>query len=106
MRISSLVLAATFVAASAVSSFAASSDCGRGPPAWWNAPKVSYTYSGSSYGSGYSRSSYSSGYSRTSYSSSYGRSSYTSGNSHTFSAQRRAPTYTVSTRYRDPYGRW
>lgn len=35
---------------------AASSDCGRGPPAWWNAPRVSYTYSGSAYASGHTRS--------------------------------------------------
>jgi len=31
---------------------AASRDCGLGPPAWWNAPRVTYTYSGSSYASG------------------------------------------------------
>ena len=35
---------------------AASRDCGRGPPAFWNAPRVTYTYSGSSYASSHTHS--------------------------------------------------
>lgn len=27
---------------------AGSNDCGKGPPSWWNAPRVTYTYQGSS----------------------------------------------------------
>jgi hypothetical protein len=47
----SLLLAAGLVALSGPA-LAASSNCGHGKPAWWNAPRVSYTYSNSN-GSGY-----------------------------------------------------
>jgi hypothetical protein len=75
------ILSAALTAGTSVSALAASSDCGRGPPAWWNAPRVSYTYSGSSYAD--------------------------ARHSHTLSAQRRAPVrYTSqSPRWRDPFGR-
>jgi hypothetical protein len=81
-----LVLAAVLAFSSPV--FAVDK-CHIPPPAWWNAPKVSYTYSGSSYASSHP-------------SSSYGTSS------HTFSAQRRSETRYIpwSSRYRDPSGRW
>lgn len=46
-----LALAFGVVAATAAPADAGS-PCKQGPPAWWNAPRVSYTYSGgSSYGS-------------------------------------------------------
>ena len=45
-------LAAMLVGGISADALAASADCGRGPPAWWNAPRVSHTYS-TSYGSGY-----------------------------------------------------
>ena len=52
MRIIGLVCGATLVVASAAPALAASArDCGRPPPAFWNAPRVTYTYSGSSYAS-------------------------------------------------------
>ena len=78
MRIIGLsLLTAAFAAGFSVSASAA--NCGHGPPAWWNAPKVSYTYSGSS---------------------------YASTQSHTLSAQRRVSYTAAPQRYRDSYRRW
>jgi hypothetical protein len=65
-----LVLAAVFAVGFAATAVAASSaDCGKGPPAWWNAPRVSYTTSKSA-------------------SSGFGRAS-----THEFAAQRRPQVY-------------
>jgi hypothetical protein len=43
-----VLLALGIIAGFAVPASAGSNDCGKGPPAWWNAPRVSYTYSNSS----------------------------------------------------------
>jgi hypothetical protein len=56
-------------------------DCHRPPPAWYTAPRVTYTYSNS----------YSSGYGRTS--------------THEYSAQRRYSS-SQTHRYHDPFARW
>ena len=59
MRISTLVFGSCIAATAlfAGDALAASSrDCGRAPPAFWNAPRVTYTYSGSSYASSHTHS--------------------------------------------------
>lgn len=43
-----VAVAAGLVLGASAPALAGSRDCGKGPPAWWNAPKVSYTYHGSS----------------------------------------------------------
>ena len=78
------LLAALTVTVSGASAFAAgSSDCGRGPPAGWNAPRVTYTYSGSSYDRSYTRSA-----------------------SHEFAAQRHSTVRYSSPSYRPRHERW
>lgn len=64
-----VLVALAVIVGFAVPASAGSNDCGKGPPSWWNSPRVSYTYSNGSSRS-YSRSpSYSSrSYSTRSYS--------------------------------------
>ena len=84
MRLGLGLLTALAVTVFGASAFAAgSSDCGRGPPAGWNAPRVTYTYSGSSYDRSYVR-----------------------GASHEFAAQRRSTVRYSSPSYRHRYERW
>lgn len=81
--IESVVRICTFTAALATGTSAALAgswaDCHRPPPAWYTAPRVTYTYS-----QGYSGSRQS---------------------THEYSAQRRV-SYSSRSRYRDPFRRW
>lgn len=54
--IGSLVIVFAF-GAFGTPAFAGGSDCGKGPPAGWYAPRVTYTYSGGSSDRGYARAS-------------------------------------------------
>jgi hypothetical protein len=56
--------------------------CHRPPPAWYTAPRVTYTYS-TSYGAGYNHAA-----------------------THEYSAQRRYYSASRSSRYHDPFARW
>ena len=57
MRIIGLFCGAVIMSAATAPALAASArDCGRPPPAFWNAPRVTYTYSGSSYASSHTHS--------------------------------------------------
>ena len=44
-----LAIATVAIGLGGTAQAASSADCGRGPPAWWNAPRVTYTYSNASY---------------------------------------------------------
>ena len=81
-----LAVAAAAIGIGGAAEAASRADCGRGPPAWWNAPRVTYTYSGASYAD---------------------RSSIR-GATHEFAAQRRTVHYSSapSHSYRERIRRW
>ncbi|MBV9557791.1 MAG: hypothetical protein JO254_11990 [Pseudolabrys sp.] len=84
------ILSISVIAAAAFASPAlAATKCNIPPPPWWNAPKVTNVYDGGGRSS-----------------SNIFASTHTSWryDTHTFSAQRRAPSQPV--RYRDPFRRW